>query len=182
MQQQRKTSILETDSLELVSLRKNRDKYRSEVTAIIRDIEEMLSTMPPAKIIHTWRSTNFAAHLCAQHASSCSQSFAWSLSPSFLLQCLQSDCNNSIWVMKLWFTKKKMNMKREAKVTVVIMVSSITSNIWNWRIKVPFASLKKQAKTLFRLICRERKTLFLLKNKQKNTDYKTSEQGLIIHI
>ena len=28
-------------------------------------------------------------------------------SPSFLLQCLQSDCNNSIWVMKLWFKKKK---------------------------------------------------------------------------
>ena len=53
MQQQRKTNILETDSLELVSLRKNRDKYRSEVTAIIRDIEEMISTMPPAKIIHT---------------------------------------------------------------------------------------------------------------------------------
>jgi len=47
------TNILETVSLELVSLRKNRDKYRSEVTAIIRDIEEMISTMPPAKIIHT---------------------------------------------------------------------------------------------------------------------------------
>jgi len=53
MQQQRKTNILETDSLELVLLRKNRDKYRSEVTAIIRGTEEMLSTMPPAKIIHT---------------------------------------------------------------------------------------------------------------------------------
>jgi ribonuclease HI len=88
--------ILETDSLELVSLWKNKDKYRSEVTAILRDVEEMLSTMPPAKIIHTQRSANFAAHLCVQHASTCSQSFVWSFPPSFLLQCLQSDCNNSI--------------------------------------------------------------------------------------
>jgi len=37
----------------------------------------------------------------------------------------------------------------------------------------PFASLEKQAETLFRLICCERKTLFRL----KKTDYKTSEQG-----
>ena len=38
----------------------------------------------------------------------------------------------------------------------------------------PFASLKKQVETLFRLICCERKILFRL----KKTDYKISEQGL----
>jgi len=47
-------------------------------------------------------------------------------------------------------------------------------------ILAPFASLKKQAETLFRLICCERKTLFRLKNKLKNTDYKTNEHGHII--
>jgi len=38
----------------------------------------------------------------------------------------------------------------------------------------PFASLKKQTETLFRLICCERKILFRLK---KKTDYNRSEQG-----
>ena len=42
----------------------------------------------------------------------------------------------------------------------------------------PFASLKKQAETLFRLICCERKTLFRLKKKLKKTDYKRSEQSM----
>ena len=41
----------------------------------------------------------------------------------------------------------------------------------------PFASLKKQAKILFRLICCERKKLFQLKNKLKKMDYKRSKQG-----
>ena len=57
--------ILETDSQELVSLWKNRVNHRSEVTAILRDIEEMLASKPPAKIIHVRRSANFAAPLCA---------------------------------------------------------------------------------------------------------------------
>jgi hypothetical protein len=88
--------ILETDSLELVSLWKNRNNHRLEVTAILRDIEEMLASKPPAKIIHTRWMANFAAHLCVQHTFSCFQSFVWSLLPSFLLQCLQPDCNNFI--------------------------------------------------------------------------------------
>ena len=46
------------------------------------------------------------------------------------------------------------------------------------QIVASFASLKKQAETLFRLICCERKTLFWLKNKLKKTDYKRSEHGL----
>jgi ribonuclease HI len=88
--------ILETNSLELVLLWKNRVNHRSEVTAILRDVEEMLASKPPAEIIHVRRSANFAAHLWAQHAFFCLQSFVWSLPPSFLLQCLQSDYNNSI--------------------------------------------------------------------------------------
>ena len=35
----------------------------------------------------------------------------------------------------------------------------------------PFASLKKQAKTLFRLIYCKRKTLFRLKKQAEKTDY-----------
>ena len=41
----------------------------------------------------------------------------------------------------------------------------------------PFASLKKQAEILFRLICCERKTLFRLKKQAEKTDYKKSEHG-----
>jgi ribonuclease HI len=67
--------ILETDSQELVSLWKNKSKYRSEVTAILGDIEEMITTLPSVRIVHTRRSANYAAHLCAQHASACLQSF-----------------------------------------------------------------------------------------------------------
>jgi len=40
---------------------------------------------------------------------------------------------------------------------------------------VPFASLKKQAETLFWLICCERKTPFQMKKQAKNTDYKRNE-------
>jgi len=41
-----------------------------------------------------------------------------------------------------------------------------------------FASLKKQAETLFRLICCEEKIMFRLKkNKLKDTDYMTSEHS-----
>ena len=45
--------------------------------------------------------------------------------------------------------------------------------------KAPFASLKKQAEILFRLICCERKILFRLKNKLKKTDYKRSKHSLL---
>ena len=41
----------------------------------------------------------------------------------------------------------------------------------------PVGFAEKQAETLFRLICCERKTLFWPKNKLKSMDYKRSEQG-----
>ena len=44
----------------------------------------------------------------------------------------------------------------------------------------PFASLKKQAVTLFQVICCERKILFRLKNKLKKTDYKRNEYDAYI--
>ncbi|KAF8701432.1 hypothetical protein HU200_033597 [Digitaria exilis] len=66
--------ILESDSLQLVSLWKGRCKQRSEIATILRSI-------------------NGAAHLCAKNASSCSPSPQWySQPPSFLLATLQSDC------------------------------------------------------------------------------------------
>jgi len=42
-------------------------------------------------------------------------------------------------------------------------------SVFSLKRKAPFASLKKQAETLFRLICCERKTLFRLK-KQAEKD------------
>jgi ribonuclease HI len=96
----RENVILETDSQELVSLWNNKGKHRSEVTAILGDIEEMTKTLPSVRVVHTRRTANYAAHLCAQHALACTQSFLWSDPPSFLLQCLQFDYNNSIFFRK----------------------------------------------------------------------------------
>ena len=45
-------------------------------------------------------------------------------------------------------------------------------------IVAPFASLKKQAETLFWLICCKRKTMSQLKNKLKKLDYKINKHDL----
>ena len=57
--------------------------------------------------------------------------------------------------------------------TSLLMRSSFASmgpklgHLISWASKAPFASLKKQVKILFRLICCERKTLFRLKKQAK---------------
>ncbi|KAF8692309.1 hypothetical protein HU200_039918 [Digitaria exilis] len=69
--------ILESDSLQLVSLWKDCCKQRSEISTILR-------------------SGNGVAHLCAKNASSSSPSPQWySQPPRFLLATLQSDCTAS---------------------------------------------------------------------------------------
>jgi ribonuclease HI len=88
--------VLETDSQELVALWKNREKRRSEIKAIFDDVEGMISNLTSFQVVHTKRTANFAAHLCAQHAFSFLASFVWAEAPSFLQPCLQFDCNNTV--------------------------------------------------------------------------------------
>jgi hypothetical protein len=61
--------VIETDSLELVSLWKNKRQQRSEVTIILHDIQELAIDLDLFDWVHTRRLVNVAAHLCAKHAS-----------------------------------------------------------------------------------------------------------------
>jgi len=80
--------------------------------------------------------------------------------------------------------RHRSDLKFGLRVWVHILFASLDFKKFLWSLynantsQALFVSLKKQAETLFRLICCERKTLFRLKNKLKSTDYKTSEQGL----
>ena len=89
--------LVETDSQELALLWKNRRRNLSEISVILDEVEEMASYFSYFRVIHTRRSANFAAHLCAQHATSLLDNFVWSLPPSFLQQCLQFDYNNAVY-------------------------------------------------------------------------------------
>ena len=87
--------ILETDAQDLVLLWQARAKQRSEVATILDDIETIATAFTSFRVRQTRRPSNFAAHLCAQHASATLESFSWLSLPSFLQRCLQSDCNET---------------------------------------------------------------------------------------
>ena len=91
----REQIIVETDCQDLVSLW-NKRHHRSEIKAVLDDAEEMASNFSSFQLLHTRRESNFAAHLCAQHACSSLDSFVWSNPPSFLQHVLQFDCNNAV--------------------------------------------------------------------------------------
>ena len=75
--------LVETDSQKLALLWKNRRRNLSEIYVILEEVEEMASYFSTFRVIHTRRLANFAAHLCAQHATSLLDNFVWSLPPSF---------------------------------------------------------------------------------------------------
>jgi hypothetical protein len=79
-----------------VVLWKNRGKHHSEIKGILDDVEGMISNLTLFQVVHTKRTANFAAHLCAQHAFSFLTSFVWAKSPGFLQPCLQFDYNNIV--------------------------------------------------------------------------------------
>jgi hypothetical protein len=85
--------VAESDAQEVVSLWKNRTKQRSEISTILNEIEELASAFTSFEMIHERREANFAAHYCANFASSSLDTYVW-FSPSFLQRCLQFDCND----------------------------------------------------------------------------------------
>ena len=87
---------VETNSQKLVSLWNNRRKHSSKITAILDAVEQMTYSFTSFQVIHTRRLMNFTAHLCAQHSSSFLDNYVWLYPFSFLQNCLQSDCNNTV--------------------------------------------------------------------------------------
>jgi ribonuclease HI len=86
--------VLETDSLELVHLWDRRATQRSEFTSLFREVEDMSGAFSSFSVMHTRRTTNTAAHLCAKSAVS-SEFEVWAnVPPSFLVQTLHNDCNH----------------------------------------------------------------------------------------
>ena len=85
--------IMETDSLQLVSLWNSRRQQLLEIAVILQDREEMVQSLTSFYFAHVKRSANNVAHLCKQ-ASQSRPSLLWQdHPPSFLLSSLQSDCN-----------------------------------------------------------------------------------------
>ena len=85
--------IMETDSLQLVSLWNSRRQQLLEIAVILQDREEMVQSLTSFCFAHVKRSANNVAHLCKQ-ASQSRPSLLWQdHPPSFLLSSLQSDCN-----------------------------------------------------------------------------------------
>lgn len=85
--------VAETDAQELVTLWKNRTNQRSEIAAILNEIEEIASAFTSLAMQHVRREANFVAHSCARFAFSSLDSHVWASPPSFLQRCLESDCN-----------------------------------------------------------------------------------------
>ena len=81
--------IMETDSLQLVSLWNSRRQQLSEIAVILQDIEEMVQPLTSFCFAHVTRSANNVAHLCAKQASQSRPSLLWQdHPPSFLLSSL----------------------------------------------------------------------------------------------
>jgi ribonuclease HI len=84
--------IIETDSQELVSLWRSRKEGRSEVAAILQDVQDISTNFSSFTVKHICRTANAAAHTCASNSPSGSVSVWVSQPPSFLQACLLNDC------------------------------------------------------------------------------------------
>jgi ribonuclease HI len=86
--------IMETDSVQLVSLWNSRQQQLSKIDVILQDIEDMVQAFYSFHFAHVKRSANSVAHLCAKQVTQSRPSLLWQdYPPRFLLSSLQSDCN-----------------------------------------------------------------------------------------
>lgn len=84
--------VVETDCLEIVNLCNSRQVLRAVAAPIIDEIWEHAPSFKSFVIQHVFRSTNFAAHLCAKQASTLEVTECWiDSTPSFLVTCLLAD-------------------------------------------------------------------------------------------
>jgi ribonuclease HI len=88
--------IVETDSQQFVSLWRSRKGTRSEIGAILHEVEEVAATFRSFTVTHVRRSANVAAHTCARNTSPASLASVWvQQPPSFLQASLLVGCNHS---------------------------------------------------------------------------------------
>jgi hypothetical protein len=86
--------ILESDSMELLALWRSWDEQRSEITPILREVHDMTRGLSSFITMHTRRSGNVPAHICASQASS-NHAVAWENNPpNFLLVQLHANYNH----------------------------------------------------------------------------------------
>ena len=85
--------VIETYSKEVVSLSKERNHGRSEIIAVLQEIEELSGDLDLFQLVFIGREANEGAHLCAKQASENRRRCMWIIYiPSFIIQCLQKDC------------------------------------------------------------------------------------------
>jgi ribonuclease HI len=88
--------IAETDSQELVSLWRSRKEGRSEISAILQDIQDLSASFTSFVVTHVRRTANAAAHVCARNTPPSSLADVWVIQPpSFLQETLLNDCNTA---------------------------------------------------------------------------------------
>jgi hypothetical protein len=87
--------ILKSDSMELITLWRSREEQRLEITPILKEIHTMIAGISSFTTLHTRRTGNMVAHICAKYASSI-QDIVWENNPpSFLLKQVMADCNHN---------------------------------------------------------------------------------------
>jgi hypothetical protein len=85
--------IIESDSLELVSLWKTRNSHRASILPV-KQIQELVEGCNYFDILHVNREANLAAQNIAKFASSSDPDCAWiSQVPEYILQCTEQACN-----------------------------------------------------------------------------------------
>ena len=86
--------IVESDAQEVVKLWRDRNQNRSVIAPILQEIEELSGSLQSFQLNFVGREANEGAHLCAKQATSTRRRCLWiNYVPSFLVVCLQNDCN-----------------------------------------------------------------------------------------
>ena len=85
--------VVESDASEVIKLWKERVQGRSEIAAIIQEIEDISRNMESFQLNYIGREANEGAHLCAKQASASRRRCLWiNYVPSFIAECLHNDC------------------------------------------------------------------------------------------
>ena len=88
--------ILESDAAEVVKLWNSASFDRADVAALCHEITELSMVFESFALVHVGRDANTAAHKCAKQASEERRRCIWvNYTPSFLQNCMQTDCNPS---------------------------------------------------------------------------------------
>lgn len=86
--------IIESDAEIVVNMWKAAAYERSEIVAILHDIQELRANFEYFNIVFATRDAIILAHLCAKQAIANRRRCLWiNYSPNFLVDCILHDCN-----------------------------------------------------------------------------------------